>query len=87
MRYIIYGVKKFSFKDKITGLNKPSCIVYACAENSETAEAMFFDEAKYNELGFDSYVLDKTEVASLFADYKTCQIDFDQKGYFTKLSA
>lgn len=80
------GVKKFSYKDKVSGEVKPSAIVYGMDENGTTIKPLFFTLENYNKTEFDKYVLDKEDVASIYKDYKSCQIDFDQAGFFVKLS-
>lgn len=80
------GVKKFTYKDKISGESRPSCIVYGMDEKGSTIKPLFFKEEDYNKTEFDKYVLDKSDIESIYKDYKSCQIDFDQAGFFVKLS-
>jgi len=86
MRYIILSVKKFSYKDKISGELKPAVIVYGMDEKGITVKPLFFSQESYQKYNFDKYVLNTKEIDSLYKDYKSCQIDFDQAGFITKLS-
>lgn len=79
MRYIILSVDKFTYKDKITGEARPSCVVYGLSDKG-TVIKPFFTASDYEKFGFDEYVLNKADVDSIYKSYKSCNIDFNERG-------
>lgn len=88
MKYIICSVQKFTYKDKKSGEEKPSVTVYGYDEKGSTITPLFFDRKTYDEKYsiFDTLVLDKKDISSLFENYKSCSLDFDQKGRLVQVT-
>lgn len=88
MKYIVCSVQKFTYKDKTTKEDRPSVTVFGLDEKGTTMIPLFFDLKTFNEKWsvFDSLVLDKADVDNLFKDYKSCSLDFDQKGRLVQVT-
>lgn len=85
MRYVILSVDKFTYKDSITGEARPSCVVYGLSEKGSVIKP-FFSASDYEKFGFDKFVLDKSDVDSIYKDYKSCNLDFNERGNVVSVS-
>jgi hypothetical protein len=77
MKLVILSVEKFSSKDKVTQSPLNWAVCYGLAESGKVVK-VFMNREKFDLLGIDRFALNKADVSSIYQDYKSCDVVFDE---------